>query len=397
MAAIERRVSTSGAVSWRVRWRHAGQKRSQTFDRLSDARNFAADMRLRQQRGQLDTLNRGEVTLREYTVEVWAPTKRAELGVSTRQHYHQLIKKHIEPFLGTYSLRDLKPETIRRWQAERISDHAGAESLRKARTLLGSILQQAVEGEYISANPVRAVKPSKRPRPTVVRPIAPKDVEALRAAALRPSGIEVEAARPGQRQRTAYAAPAPGTAYTRHRDATLISVLAYAGLRPQEALTLQWQHVQERTILVYAPKTDTTRSVRLLPPLATDLLEFRMASGRPDGDALIFPDTNGDIWSKGTWDNWRKRTFARVLKDAGLGPARPYDLRHSFASLLAHEGRQAAYIAKQLGHSVLVSHRVYEHVIDELEDAPQLSAADAIAEARSGVPVDRPVRTLFSS
>ena len=33
------------------------------------------------------------------------------------------------------------------------------------------------------------------------------------------------------------------------RDRTLVSVLAYAGLRPEEALALEWQHIRARTIL----------------------------------------------------------------------------------------------------------------------------------------------------
>jgi integrase len=36
----------------------------------------------------------------------------------------------------------------------------------------------------------------------------------------------------------------------RFRDATMVALLAYAGLRPQEALALQWRHVRERTLLV---------------------------------------------------------------------------------------------------------------------------------------------------
>jgi integrase len=36
----------------------------------------------------------------------------------------------------------------------------------------------------------------------------------------------------------------------RLRDATLVCVLAYAGLRPGEALALEWQHIGERTILI---------------------------------------------------------------------------------------------------------------------------------------------------
>jgi integrase len=61
-----------------------------------------------------------------------------------------------------------------------------------------------------------------------------------------------------------------------------------------------------------------------------------------------------------------------------------YVLRHSFASLLAHEGRSAVYIAAQLGHSPDLSVRVYQHVISEFEDAPRLRAENAIRQAREG-------------
>jgi integrase len=44
------------------------------------------------------------------------------------------------------------------------------------------------------------------------------------------------------------------------RDATLISVLAYAGLRPTEALTLRWGQVRDRTLVVNAGKTGQTRT-----------------------------------------------------------------------------------------------------------------------------------------
>jgi len=53
---------------------------------------------------------------------------------------------------------------------------------------------------------------------------------------------------------------------------------------------------------------------------------------------------------KTTWDNWRERTFARLLASVDLAGAVPYDLRHSFASLLLHEGRSVHYVARQLGH-----------------------------------------------
>jgi integrase len=64
------------------------------------------------------------------------------------------------------------------------------------------------------------------------------------------------------------------------RDATLVSVLAYAGLRPGEALALTWAHVRERTLLVESAvsfgkvegtKTGRRRTVPLVGPLAQDL------------------------------------------------------------------------------------------------------------------------------
>jgi hypothetical protein len=51
--------------------------------------------------------------------------------------------------------------------------------------------------------------------------------------------------------------------------------------------------------------------------------------------------------------------------------------------LLLHEGRSVIYVARQLGHGAELTMGTYGHVIDELEEAPQISAEDAIAAART--------------
>ena len=43
------------------------------------------------------------------------------------------------------------------------------------------------------------------------------------------------------------------------------------------------------------------------------------------------------------------------------------------------------YVARQLGHGAELTMRTYGHVIEELEDRPQLPAEDAIREARAGL------------
>ena len=67
---------------------------------------------------------------------------------------------------------------------------------------------------------------------------------------------------------------------------------------------------------------------------------------------------------------------------AEVDGATPYALRHSFASLLLHEGRSVIYVARQLGHDARLTLTTYGHVIDELDDAPRLAAEDAIRKAR---------------
>lgn len=177
------------------------------------------------------------------------------------------------------------------------------------------------------------------------------------------------------------------------RDATLISVLAYAGLRPQEALALTWRDVRDRTLLIERAvslgeekdtKTRAHRTVRLLAPLREDLLAWRMRSGRPDDSALLFPGPAGNLWTKTTYDNWRKRAFRRACTMGGISDATPYTLRHSFASLLLHEGRSVIYVARQLGHDARLTLSTYGHVIDELEGTPNVAAEDAIRAARQG-------------
>ena len=295
-----------------------------------------------------------------FVAETWAKTHAVTLAPKTAKHYASLYDLHIEPYLGELKLTELTPEVIARWQADRVA--AGAAAVR-------SCMRSTCSAAFCSArsrvagsarNPVRLVRKIARPRRKEVKPLAPATVEAMRAA-------------------------------SKPRDATLLSVLAYAGLRPQEALALQWGDVRLRTLLIQRAvslgqekdtKTRAHRTVRLLGPLREDLLAWQLRSGRPSEGALVFPGPEGRLWSKVTYDNWRKRAFDRACKAANVENATPYALRHSFASLLIHEGRSVMYVARQLGHDARLTLTTYGHVIDELDEEPRLPAEDAIRAAR---------------
>ena len=358
---IEKRHLADGTVRWRVRWRQGGQHRSRTFDRKADGLNFIAELRRRDQLGTLAALDSGRLTLAEYVSGTWAKAYAPSLAEATRRRYANMYDKHILPELGPLALREITPDVIARWQADRLSAGGGPVAVRGALKLLGSILQRAVEAQHIETNPVRAVRGAPLPRKAEVRPLAPSEIERMRAAA------------------------SP-------RDATLISVLAYAGLRPGEALALRWGDVRAKTLLVERAialgiekdtKTGAHRTVRLLAPLEADLRDWRMRTGRPPQQALIFPARKGGPWSESTYRSWRRNTFRRTLRAAGIERARPYDLRHSFASLLLHEGASVIKVARQLGHDARLTLQTYGHVIDELDGKEHIDAETAIAEART--------------
>lgn len=375
--SVHRTRRKDGASAYVVRWREGRSNRQRTFDRRRDAELYEAEVRRRRQLGSLALLDSGTETLHEYVTTTWGPAHLPTLAQSTRVNYAGFYDHHVQPWLGDLALREITPAVVARWQADRIAAGAGPVAVRRSLGLLGSVLQWAVESEVIQRNPVRLVRKAPQPRKAEVRPLAPVTIEAMRSYLL------------------------DGGSTHPQRDATLVSVLAYAGLRPGEALALRWGDVRENTLLVQravsygeekATKTNANRSVRLVDPLRVDLAAWRLASGRPSDEALVFPSEDGELWSKAAFQSWRRRAFKRALTAAGVDQARPYDLRHSFASLLLHEGRSVIYTARQLGHDARLTLTVYGHVVEELDDAPSHDMAASIRTAR-----EPHVRASFAS
>src|SRR5918999_1013449 len=230
--------------------------------------------------------------------------------------------------------------------------------------MLQGVLQRAVEWERIAQNPMRVAHKPKARRRIVIRPIAPAQVEQLRQHLLGDGRL---------------------------RCATLVSVLAYSGLRPGEALALTWGGVGERTIAVTGAssmgrlkgtKTGAERTVRLLSPLAQDLARWRLASGRPAPERIVFPGDSPDgTLTEGQWNRWTQGTFRAAKLAARLPKARAYDLRHSFVSLLIHEGQSILEVARQAGHSPQTCLRDYGHLFDEFDPAEREPAEAGISQS----------------
>ena len=65
----------------------------------------------------------------------------------------------------------------------------------------------------------------------------------------------------------------------------------------------------------------------------------------------------------------------------------PYDLRHTFVSLLIHEGRSVPYVAAMAGHSPRVCLERYAHAFAEAQLGAGVPMDEAITSARAEMDV----------
>ena len=360
--------------TFEVKWREGGIQKSKSFRDEKAAIDYDRFQRDRRAEGRLVLRRKDVPTLREFATE-WLAAK-TRLSASTERDYSQLLASHVLPELGHLSLLDLRPRRLGQWQSDRLAAGAGPSSIGKAGMLLAQILDRAVAYEYLDTNPARVLeRPGYTKRPH--RWATPEDVETIRGWFLEREDLG---------------------------GATLISVLGYVGIRPQDALALGWSQQRGNTLRVdrkvmdgeVVPGSKTgegyKRVVEVPGPVLADLAEWRMAQGRPEG--LLFPrPSDGMPWRKTDWRNWTVRRFQPAAGAAGLlnwdknrkrwtGDFTPYSLRHTAASLMIAAHRRPTEVAEQLGHSLAVSVSTYQHYIDEARDMPVRSVEEWIRDAR---------------
>lgn len=358
-----------------MKWRDDhGRQRSETLPRKADAEAYEAKIRLAKRRGELDDIDKGRTTFGVMMDRWWETDAKHRLAAKTLASYKVIRDKYLLPAFETTELRKIKPERVQRFKADLIEKGVGDATVRKALMLLQSVLGQAELFGYISSNPVRAVKKPKQARNTEPVTLPPAGVELLRSKLLEIGLLP---------------------------DATLVSLLAYSGVRPGEALALTWGDIAAKSIRVTKAssngaiketKTGRTRTVMLLAPLRADLDDWREHCGNTEPGALVFAKRMGTPWKDHDWKNWSTRHFDPAAKKAGYPGLTPYSLRHSFASLLFQEQRNPAEIAEQLGHSLQMLFSTYAHVITELRGQRRVRAVTLIEKARKA---QSPVPKMF--
>jgi integrase len=123
------------------------------------------------------------------------------------------------------------------------------------------------------------------------------------------------------------------------------------------------------------PKTKKSRRSIRLTSRAVEALESHLERQLRDmgilGDRY---EDRGLLFTTGTGgpinpSNLRQKSFARLLKEAGLPHIRFHDLRHTCATLLFAQGTHPKYVQELLGHATIaITLDTYSHVIPGMSD-----------------------------
>jgi integrase len=256
----------------------------------------------------------------------------------------------VKPELGAMRLGDVEPrhlsELVRTMRLAGFAESTIANALMPLRGLYRQARSRGLTGR----SPFDGLDPAEMPRPTPGR--ASRVLDENELAAL------VRDASNGYR--------------------SVVTVLAYTGLRISEVLGLRWVNVdfvdgelRVRSQLLPARKDRpaplaplktraSEREVPMFPAVEHALaerLQHELGVGRGQSDELVFATRSGRPLSQ--------RNVARAVEEAaaaaGLERATPHDLRRSFCSLAGRRGVDPIEAAQITGHSPAVWARFYAH------------------------------------
>lgn len=298
-------------------------------------------------------------------VEDWLKYERSNVGEKTKEGNEEQYRLHIAPYLGGRRLKELRPAEVDEWLL-RISSDLSTSTLKQVRAVLRRSINRAVKHGLVERNVVELC-PAPKGRPG--RP--------SKSLSLQQASDVLDLTRS-------------------HHMHPYIVVSLLAGLRPEEVRALRWDRVHLDDSVPYI---EVWRSVRAGGDTKTKLSKRTLAvSGyvaamlRRQHEALtVSRERAGDRWQEsdlvfpslvGTEQD--SHNVRRMFRDAlalvpGVVPSEwtPYELRHSFVSILSAHKMPVEDISRLMGHKgTAVTELVYRH-----ELRPALEAGASVMDS----------------
>lgn len=285
---------------------------------------------------QFETIDKRKVQARtgHPTFEVFTETWFNELEMTWRDSYRTTVRStldsHLVPEFGISVISGLDRASMLSYRARltkkrgRTGTTLSAERVNHIMSILRRVFEEA-SLRYNFPSPMEGIKSLPVPR-THVEPFDLDEVQTI-----------LDNVRPDFRN--------------------YYTVRFFTGLRTGEIDGLTWQNVDlnRKQLLIRQSlvngklgptKTDgSTREVQLSGPVINALKDQRCVNCKHD---LVFCNSVGEALSH---NNVTKRVWYPLLKHLELKKRRPYQTRHTAASLWLASGEQPEFVARQLGHT----------------------------------------------
>jgi integrase len=318
--------------------------------------------------------------------EQWVAEMSPQWRRSHRQGVREILDKNLLPFFGTCALSEIAKADVLRFRAElatqpgRRGAALGAGRINKVMGILRQVLNEAAD-RFALTPAFRAIRPLKQRR-SDVQPFTLDEVNRILS-----------------------------TVRADYRD--YLTVRFFTGLRSGEINGLKWKHVdlQRNLILVRESlvagheendlKTESSqRDIEMLP-MVRDAIDSRLRSRRPNC-AWVFHTREGNPIDG---HNFCNRVWYPLLRYLDLESRRPYQTRHTAATLMLASGENPEWIARTMGHSTTAMlFKVYSRFVPNLTrqdgrafagliqsnvpSAPRREG-DALLETLRDLPVDK--------
>ena len=245
----------------------------------------------------------------------------------TQKNHLGVYTNHIKPHLGNKKLDDIKPSLIATWQ-NKLLETLSTKSLSMARAVLNVIFNDAIADEIIVRNPLKLIK---KPHNVVVREIKP----------FTQDEIFILLNNINEKIRCYFA------------------IGFFTGMRTGEILALKWSDLDYENSLIkirrakrqgIEDKPKTKASIRdidiidILYPYLLNHLKFKTHKSE-----YIFTSNFEKSYSDcgGIFARYWKPIFEKV----NIEYRNPYQMRHTFASMMISNGEDILWVSNMLGHT----------------------------------------------
>jgi len=277
---------------------------------------------------------RGAGLALEKYLEDWVANKRKQIKASTWNSYNKIVTMLTRTDMGRLLLPDLRRTHVKEWCRTQTCSNKW---LANVQSVLRSALNDAVDDELIENNPLADWKYQNADALKTTDDVDPFDAnerEAILSACLNPQ----------------------------YRN--LFEFAFWSGLRTSELVALTWDDVDwindrvrinkgmtQAATEAETPKTrKSVRDVKLLTPAKNALIRQKPLTFIVGGP--IFRDPrSGKPWQGD--EAIRQGPWKTALKRAGVRYRRPYQTRHTYASMMLTAGEPLGWVAQQMGHSDL--------------------------------------------